>query len=227
MARTVNADTLALIQQWEGFRAEAYPDPGSRDGTPWTIGFGQTTINGRAVRKGDTITKADALVQLKARLATVAATVERLVKAQLTDNQFGALVAFTDNVGVGGSKKAGFSTSTLLKKLNAGNYDAVPSELAKWRMNDGKVMEGLVNRRAAEAGLWAKGSFVATSTTEVQAQAPNWITPESIGTVLVGAGGATGLATGNGPFQWALGAVLVLAALVVAYTFITKRVNPK
>lgn len=173
------------------------------------------------------ITKADALVQLKARLATVAATVERLVKVQLTDNQFGALVAFTDNVGVGSAKVAGFSTSTLLKKLNAGDYNSVPAQLARWNKNDGNVMEGLTNRRAAEAGLWAKGSFVATSTVEVQAQAPKWFTPEAVGTVLVGAGGATGLATGNGPFQWALGIVLVIAAGVVAFTFISKRLNPK
>jgi lysozyme len=227
MARAVNAETLSLIQSWEGFRAEAYPDPGSRDGTPWTIGFGQTTINGRAVRKGDTIAKTDALVQLKARLATVAATVERLVKVPLSDNQFGALVAFTDNVGVGGSKKPGFSTSTLLKKLNAGNYDAVPTELAKWRMNDGKVMEGLVNRRAAEAGLWAKGAFVSTSTVDAKAEAPKWLTPE---TMAAGGGlltGATGIASGSGPVQWALGVVFVIAAIVVGYLIISKRVNPK
>ena len=158
------------------------------------------------------ITKADALVQLKARLATVAATVERLVKVQLTDN-----------VGVGSAKVAGFSTSTLLKKLNAGDYNSVPAQLARWNKNDGNVMEGLTNRRAAEAGLWAKGSFVATSTVEVQAQAPKWFTPEAVGTVLVGAGGATD----NGPFQWALGIVPVIAARVVAFTFISKRLNPK
>lgn len=227
MARTVNAETLSLVKQWEGFRPDAYPDPGSRDGTPWTIGYGQTRIGSRAVHKGDKITEAEAARLLSIRLASVAAKVEGLVKVDLTDNQFGALVAFADNVGFGDSKTPGFATSTLLKKLNAGDYNSVPTQLARWNKNDGHVMDGLTNRRAAEAGLWAKGAFVASSTVTVSAQAPKWATPE---TIAAGGGlltGAAGIATGNGPVQWALGVVFVIAALAIAFTFISKRVNPR
>ncbi|MET3899655.1 lysozyme [Devosia sp. UYZn731] len=226
MTRTVNAETLALAKQWEGFRATAYPDPGSRDGTPWTIGYGQTVIAGRAVRKGDTIKEPEAERLLIMRLRETAAKVEALIKVPVTDNQFGALVLFADNVGMGG-QKPGFSNSTLLKKLNAGDYAAVPAQLARWNKNDGKVMDGLVNRRAAEAGLWAKGAFVSTSTVDATAQAPKWATPE---TIAAGGGlltGAAGIASGNGPVQWALGVVFVIAALVIAFTFVSKRVNPK
>lgn len=222
MARTVNADTLALIQQWEGFRSDAYPDPGSRDGTPWTIGYGNTRINGRAVKKGDKITKADATALLKIDLERVAAFVESLVKVELTDNQFGALVSFDYNIG-----DDAFAKSTLLKKLNAGDYVSVPAQLARWNKNDGHVMPGLVNRRAAEAGLWAKGAHVASNTVEAKPSGPAWITPE---TMAAGGGlltGATGIASGSGPVQWALGVVFVIAAIVVGYLIISKRVNPK
>jgi lysozyme len=132
MARAINAETLSLLEQWEGFKAKAYPDPGSRDGTPWTIGYGQTSIHGRRC----------------ARATRAPAVVERLVKVEITDNQFGALVSFTYNIG-----DDAFANSPLLKKLNADDYKAVPAQLARWNKSDGKVMEGLTNRRAAKAGL--------------------------------------------------------------------------
>jgi lysozyme len=224
MARAINAETLSLVKQWEGFKAKAYPDPGSNNGEPWTIGYGQTVIDGRAVRKGDAITEQEAARLLAARLASTAAKVERLVKVPLTDNQFGALVAFADNIGMGGKQKVGFSNSTLLKKLNAGNYDAVPAELAKWKYNDGRVMAGLVNRRAAEAGLWAKGSFVSTSTVEAKPGNPvkELATPENMTAAGGLLGGAAALATGNGPVQYAFAALLVIAALTAAFLIIRK-----
>ena len=63
----------------------------------------------------------------------------------------------------GSPTKPGFSSSTLLKKLNTGDYNAVPAQLACWVNNHGATMQGLVNRRAAEAGLRAKGEFVASA----------------------------------------------------------------
>lgn len=222
MARTVNAETLALIKQWEGFYPQAYPDPGSRDGTPWTVGYGTTKIGGVPVKKGQTISEAEAGRLLSIELTRVAAQVERLVKVPLFDNQFGALVSFTYNVG-----DDAFANSTLLKRLNAGDYESVPAQLARWNKNDGKVMTGLVNRRAAEAGLWAKGAHVASNSVSAKPEAPKWATPE---TIAAGGGlltGAAGIASGNGPVQWALGIVFVIAALVIAYTFVSKRVSPR
>lgn len=217
MARKVNAETLDHIKRFEGLRLTAYPDPGSRDGTPWTIGYGSTT----GVRKGMTITQAEADRRLVADLATAEAAVDRLVKVPLTDNQFGALVSFTFNVGVGA-----FECSTLLKKLNAQQYDAVPAELARWNKNDGKVMQGLTNRRAAEAGLWAKGAFVSSNTVEAKPAAPG-IDRETLGW---GAGilGSLGtLFAGTGPVQWAFAAILIVGFLVGGYLFLSKRVAPK
>ena len=219
MARALNAETLSLVKQWEGFRPNAYPDPGSRDGTPWTIGYGQTRIGGRAVRKGDTITEAEAAAWLETELARVSGVVASLVKVPTTDNQHGALTSLTYNIGDGA-----FSTSTLLKKLNAGDYAAVPAQMARWNKNDGKVMDGLVNRRAAEAGLWARGAFVSSAPVEAKPGNPlkELVTPENMAAGGGLLGGAAAVASGNGPVQYAIAALMVIAAITIAFLVIRK-----
>lgn len=188
---TLPGDFINFSKQWEGFRAEAYPDPGSRDGTPWTIGYGQTVIDGKPVKKGDTISEPKAAALLEQRHEILARKVLGTVKVPLSPYQLATLVSFADNVGWGGKKQGdGFSTSTLLRKLNAGDYDAVPSELMKWVNNDGKKMNGLVNRRSAEAGLWAKGQFVSSAPVTVEPPKPP---PSATDTILKDAGGWSGI----------------------------------
>lgn len=221
MARTVNRETIEHVKRWEGMKLTAYPDPGSRDGTPWTIGYGHTSDGFMKVHRGLTITVAQAEAALEFDLNETAAAVDELVKVELSDNQFGALVSFAFNVGT-----AAFAKSTLLRKLNKGDYAAVPTEMAKWVNNDGKPMKGLVNRRAAEAGLWAKGEFVSSKGVNAEKSAPPIIDKE---TVSWGAGILATLGTvfsGTGPIQWALAAVLIVAFGVGAYFFISKRLNP-
>ncbi|MBS7539397.1 lysozyme [Ancylobacter lacus] len=158
MARHVNEEGLALIRQWEGLRLTAYRDPAGI----WSIGYGHTDAAGPpAVRPGLTLTEPEAAELLRRDLARFETAVEAAVTVPLTDNQFAALVSFVYNVG-----PANFARSTLLKKLNAGDHGAVPRELAKWTRAGGKALPGLANRRAAEAGLWAKGAFVASQYVE-------------------------------------------------------------
>ncbi|EJF81752.1 hypothetical protein MCS_00177, partial [Bartonella doshiae NCTC 12862 = ATCC 700133] len=88
----------------------------------------------------------------------------------LSDEQFGALVSFCYNVGI-----AAFQNSTLLKRLNRGDYEAVPTELQKWTKASGKRLQGLVHRRVAEAGLWAKGAYVSSNYQTVEMQAPTGV----------------------------------------------------
>lgn len=219
MARTVNAETVEHVKRWEGLRLTAYPDPGSRDGTPWTIGYGHTSDEFMKVHKGLKITMKQAEDALVNDLNETAAKVEQLVKVTLTDNQFGALVSFAFNVGV-----AAFAKSTLLKKLNAGQYGAVPTELARWNKNDGKIMSGLTNRRAAEAGLWAKGAHVASRTVAAEPAQPPMVDKE---TISWGAGVAASLGaafSGTGPVQLALAAVIVVAFGVGLYFYVSKRI---
>lgn len=222
MARTVNRETIEHVKRWEGLKLTAYPDPGSRDGTPYTVGYGHTSDGHLKVYRGLTISPKQAEDALEFDLNETAAKVDELVKVELSDNQFGALVSFAFNVGTGA-----FAKSTLLKKLNTGDYAAVPAELARWTRNDGKVMQGLVNRRAAEAGLWAKGEFVSSKGMKADKEAPPIVDKE---TVSWGAGILATLGTafsGTGPIQWALAGVLVVAFGVGAYFFISKRLNPR
>lgn len=153
MTRRINAAGLSLVKQWEGLRTTAYWDVAG----VLTIGYGHTSAAGAPkVTPGMAIGDKEAERILKTDLAKFEARVERLVKVKLSDNQFAALVSFDFNTGA-------LHKSTLLKKLNKGDYAAVPGELMKWVNAGGRKVQGLVNRRAAEAGLWAKGEFVSSN----------------------------------------------------------------
>lgn len=213
--RHVNDDGIRLLKQWEGLRLTAYQDVGG----VWTIGYGHT---GSDVTEGLTITEAEAETLLRTDILDTEQAVAQLVKVDLTDNQFAALVSFVFNVGRGA-----FAKSTLLRKLNAGDYDAVPGELAKWIRAGGKPVKGLANRRAAEVGLWAKGAYVASAgPSTAQPEAPAFLTKETISWAATLAGSMGAIFAGSGPVQWALGAVIVLGALVGGYLFIKQRMAP-
>lgn len=183
MNRRINAAGLALVKQWEGLKTKAYRDVGGI----WTIAYGHTSAAGApVVTPNMVITDAEAEAILRADLATFEARVARLVKVPLTDNQHAVLVSFDFNTGK-------LHSSTLLKKLNAGDYDAVPAELMKWVNAGGKRVKGLVNRRAAEAGLWVKGEFVSSNTVEASTKAP------STDVAVIGGSGAAGVGVAIGP----------------------------
>ena len=82
-------------------------------------------------------------------IRTLLPTLETAITVPVNDNQFSALVSFVFNIGVGAFKRA-----SLLRKLNAGDYAAVPKELMRWVRAGGKVLAGLKRRREAEARLW-------------------------------------------------------------------------
>lgn len=141
MARAINQEALDLVKSFEGFRKDAYLCPAK----VWTIGYGHTG----SVKRGQKISRKAAEDLLREDLSAAAASVEKYVWVELTDNQFGALASFTFNLGAGNLKR-----STLRRKLNAGDFDSVPSELARWVKAGGKTMSGLVRRRAAEGALF-------------------------------------------------------------------------
>ncbi len=157
----VNDDTLKLIKEYEGLVLKAYPDPGSKNGLPWTIGYGHT----KGVKPGDEITKEQAEEFLKADIEVAIGVIKQYITVTLNDNQLGALASFIMNIGEGQFKK-----SSVLKYINAGRLAEVPGRMALYRMNDGKVMNGLVRRRSAEGVLWMKvpASEIKTDKTETQ-----------------------------------------------------------
>lgn len=147
----VNAEALKLIMSHEGLRLQAYPDPAHGWSVP-TIGYGHTSAGGPPkVTKGMSITEAEAEAILRQDLAYVVREVERLVTVPLNENQKGALASFTFNLGAGN-----FSSSTLLRKLNAGDYLGAAGEFERWVYGAGKVMPGLERRRRDEKDLFLK-----------------------------------------------------------------------
>jgi lysozyme len=144
---------VAVAHYFESCALEAYPDPGSKDGTPWTIGWGHT---GPEVVKGLKWTQRQSDDAFLHDLLKFEGIVDKLVKVAVTQGQRDALVLFCYNVGPGDMKRGidGLSTSTLLRLLNAGDYAGARLQFARWNKNDGKVMRGLIRRRAAEAALW-------------------------------------------------------------------------
>jgi len=218
MPRHINEEGLNLIRQWEGLRLTAYKDAVG----VLTIGHGHTSRAGPpTVKPGMKITQAEADRILRADLAVFEAAVENAVKVDLTDNQFAALVSFTFNVGIGNLQK-----STLLRKLNKGDYDGVPMELGKWVNAGGRRLPGLANRRAAEAGLWARGAFVSSNTVKPTAKKTNpYLNTETATMIGVPvATSALAAAANPGPLQWAVAAVIVIAAVVGA-VFLIKRIR--
>lgn len=123
------------------------------------------------------MTEAKAEEILRADLAKFEERASRLVKVPLTDNQHAVLVSFDFNTGK-------LHSSALLKKLNQGDYGAVPAELMKWVNAGGKRVKGLLNRRSAEAGLWAKGEFVSSNTVPAAPRAPDVVGVNTMALVL-------------------------------------------
>ena len=140
---------LDLIKAHEGLRLEAYLCPAG----VWTIGYGHTSAAGApAVYKGMVIDLGEADKILRADLTKFEGYVRDALKVTLHPSQFSALVSFCFNVG-----PAAFRGSSVLKAVNSRRFDLVPSRLALWNKGDGKVLPGLVRRRADEAKLFMSG----------------------------------------------------------------------
>lgn len=137
---------INLIKKFEGCRLTAYQDSVG----VWTIGYGWTQpVDGKPVGKGMTITQQKADDLLKQGVIQYEAGVHGLVTVQLNQNQYDALVDFAYNLGVNALKG-----STLLRKINTGDYAGAANEFTKWNKAGGKELVGLTRRREAEKSLF-------------------------------------------------------------------------
>ena len=130
-----------ILKYFEGCKLTAYQDSVG----VWTIGYGHT----KGVYDGMTITQDQAEQMLLSELEEYEGYIENMVTVPLTQNQFDALVVWVYNL-----VPTNFKNSTLLKELNAGNYNAAGQEITRWNKAGGKVLAGLVKRREAEAELF-------------------------------------------------------------------------
>ncbi|MBJ9276498.1 lysozyme [Citrobacter amalonaticus] len=117
--------------------------------TSMSISSGGYPVDGKQVKPGMTIDQTTADRLLKTGLVSYENDVLKLVRVKLTQGQFDALVSFAYNVG-----SRALSTSTLLKKLNAGDIKDAADEFLRWNKAGGKVMPGLTNRRTAERDVF-------------------------------------------------------------------------
>lgn len=130
-----------LIQSQEGIKYTTYLDP---VGIP-TVCAG---VTGPDVKIGKTYTKQECDALLYKHMQPAIKAVDESVKVKLNDYQKAALYSFTYNAGVGA-----FKSSTMLKKLNAGNTKGACDELRRWTYAGGKQWKGLVTRREIEREL--------------------------------------------------------------------------
>jgi lysozyme len=147
-----------FISHWEGFRDHPYRDAAGI----WTIGYGFTFLEDGTRVTSDTLpmNQEDAKRYLSALVGRVMSKVRDIVHAPMTDNQCAALTSFAYNLGTGALFR-----STLLRLFEAGDVQGAASQFPAWCYAGGHVVQGLLNRRQAEAGLFLEPD-VASSESE-------------------------------------------------------------
>lgn len=132
---------IDFVKSFEGFKDRAYLCPAG----VWTIGFGTTAH----VEPGDTVNEMEAEALLYGDLMEAGDAIDDLVDVELNQQQYDALCSFIYNVG-----REAFRNSTLLKLLNAGNYDGAAAQFQRWNKANGKVLAGLSRRRDQEREMF-------------------------------------------------------------------------
>ena len=143
----INAKGLEIIKRYEGCSLNVYRDPIGI----WTIGYGSIfglDLN-RVDRSHRAITEDEATSLLFRECQEAERAIARLVRVQLTSNQVSALISLVFNVGSGN-----FQRSTMRMKLNRRDYIGAANEFWKWRRAGGRILKGLVRRRASEEQLF-------------------------------------------------------------------------
>lgn len=140
---SVSERLVDMIKKFESFKPTPYICPGGA----LTIGYGQTIKPGQYT----SVTREQADAMLRSTIAKFESSVKKLVTVPVNQNQYDALVSFAYNVGAG---KGGLKTSTLLKKLNSGDYQGAADQFPVWNKSDGKVLPGLIRRRDLERKLF-------------------------------------------------------------------------
>ena len=138
----ISQEGLSLIKRFEGCELQAYKCAAG----VWTIGYGST----KGVKENDTITQEEADKLLLHEMEEYEGYINDMVTVDLEQNQFDAMVSWVFNLG-----PANLKVSTLLKVLNAKDYEGVPAQIKRWNKAGGKVLQGLIRRREAESLLFA------------------------------------------------------------------------
>lgn len=149
MTASITAATLDLVKEFEGLELKAYRDAVG----VWTIGYGTTAMAevGIVPRPGLRITQSEAEMYLKRGLEKFAAEVDPMFRRPIGANQRGAFLSLAYNIG-----PRAFGRSSALRKFNAGDIAGAANAILLWNKAGGRVLKGLVRRRAAEQALFLK-----------------------------------------------------------------------
>lgn len=141
-----SANGIAHIKEFEGFRGKRYLCPANKP----TIGYGHVIVDSeRATLWNVELNEDQATKLLMKDLVRFEDAVSAMVAVPLTQGQFDALVSFAYNLG-----EAKLRSSTLLKLLNAGDYEGARKQINRWVYSNGKKLEGLIRRRARETEMF-------------------------------------------------------------------------
>lgn len=141
---------INLIKKFEGLKLISYPDSGNI----WTIGYGSTKNKdtGQAIKPGDKITLETAERWLKMDVIEREKKIKELIKVPISNNALNAITSLAYNIGT-----SAFANSTLLRLLNQGaDKNLVADQFLRWNKVNGKVVDGLTNRRKQERELFLK-----------------------------------------------------------------------
>lgn len=145
---TITEEGKLLIKEYEKCKLTSYLCPAKK----WTIGWGNTFYeSGEPVRSGQTITQERADRLFNNILLRFQTEVRQVLKVELNENQFSALLSFTWNVGTGNLR-----SSTLLKLINQGDFDKASGQFERWVYSGKKKLKGLERRRESERQLFVK-----------------------------------------------------------------------
>lgn len=143
---THSPELVAFVAAWESLRLRAYDDGGG----VWTIGYGHT----KDVRRGDTCTEEQARAWLDDELTETSNAVEDMAPESLLQHEFDALVSFAYNCGA-----PALHGSTLLARVNEGRMEDAATQFVRWNKDGGKVVRGLLARRAGEVLMFTFGEY--------------------------------------------------------------------
>lgn len=135
---------VSLVAGFEGFSAKAYPDAGG-----YSIGYGHFIRSGDPYTSTSAITEQEAFALLQQDVTGAYNCVSQNVEVPLSENQAAALISFVYNVGC-----AAFAGSTMLKLLNAGDYQGAAAQFPLWNKSKGVTLFALISRRASEQGVF-------------------------------------------------------------------------
>lgn len=206
----INEAGLEIVKHYEGLRLKSYRDPVGI----WTIGYGTTTAAGVGidVRPNMTITEQEADTYLRRALDKFAGEILPAMKREPTQNQFSAMLSLAYNIG-----PTAFKKSTCLRRFNAGDIEGAADALTWFNKAGGKVLRGLVRRRAAEHELFLADdvSEVVTPKADPERSSPAKSTTMQA-TVATAASGAAGIGTAIGALDGTAQVVLIVLGFVFA-----------